>query len=195
MRLNSFLDLARDSVGMPGYVAQQLLNMRLSPQIVWMAALIFSCVNAIVVWGGIALVAPDDILVNMSGPMAMAAANLGVTAVSAVMLTHVGRLFGGVATFEQIFVIETWVLGLRIPVVIAVNLLGFAVPSLASIVGLIAGFLLFWITLNMLATAHGLKSLWHAFGVIVVSAIATAVIAVIVMSVTGINPTEFLLNV
>lgn len=186
MRAEDIPELARDSIGDPASVARTLIGMRLAPEVIWTAMALFSVLSTLVIW----VTMPGSLMGGLvGGPLFSVFSTMVITALSAVVILFVGRSMGGEGRFIDVLLAETWVLGLRVPILLVTQVLGLAAPGLAAILSLLAGFTLFWISLNFIMVALRLDNLWKSFFVVLIAAVVAAVIMVMILTILGVGPT------
>ncbi|XHE56773.1 YIP1 family protein [Phaeobacter sp. BS34] len=86
-------------------------------------------------------------------------------------MTWTGRWIGGQARFVDILAVNVWLNAVQIVLLAAVILLHLVLPLAASLIALVANFVMLAIFLLFIKEAHQFTSVWRAIGSVLMSAI------------------------
>lgn len=161
----------------------------------WMGLFLAVTVSALLAWlssqlfplpEGTAEVSP--VLTMTSQPLVLAGMQLVAVLIAAGLLAGVGRLFGGKGTFEDALLLTVWievVLLLVQAVQIAATLV---LPGVASILGVVAIALFFWLTVQFAKALHGFTSGVKVFLGVIGTAFAVGFVLSILAASFGLMP-------
>lgn len=88
-------------------------------------------------------------------------------------IAKIGQLMGGLGRFHDALLLMIFLQVMFLPAVALQLVLSVVTPALASLVTLVVMIFLTWVHLNFIAALHGFTSLGRAFGVLVLSVVAT----------------------
>lgn len=169
----------------PRLVAEQLLALRLSREVIVLAFALVVVLNTLIVtlmqtigYGG----APMPFVV---GPVVMVVMLAGMLATTMVFMTWVGRLMGGSGQIEDVAILLIWLQALRAlgQVIVAVAaLISGALASMLVIMALVVGI---WILVQFLAVAHRFDSVLRALLVLVFGSVALVIALSLLFSFMG----------
>ena len=105
-------------------------------------------------------VAGDDPLMRLlSDPMTMAGIEFFGMVLTAFLVTHIGRLFGGTGTFPDALLALAWI-ELMLVALLALQLVMLVLlPGTVDLLGMIAGALSIYLTVTMTKALHGFSSI------------------------------------
>ena len=88
-------------------------------------------------------------------------------------IAKIGQLMGGLGRFHDALLLMIFLQVMFLPAVALQLVLSVVTPALAGLVTLVVMIFLTWVHLNFIAALHGFTSLGRAFGVLVLSVVAT----------------------
>lgn len=88
-------------------------------------------------------------------------------------IAKIGQLMGGLGRFHDALLLMIFLQVMFLPAVALQLVLSVVTPALAGLVTLVVMIFLTWVHLNFIAALHGFTSLGRAFGVLLLSVVAT----------------------
>lgn len=168
---NAVIPLMRLSIQAPKSAAEQIISMRFERDALWSALALVAVLNTFLMYfvnqnaGNSGMQFPA----YFSQPLAMFVLSAGVTVVYVHAMYWAGQAVGGDGTLMDVLTIVVWFQALWVLAQIAVTVLAIAVPGLGAMLSLIVLIWGFWIFLNFLTVAVGLRTPWHAFAVVLMA--------------------------
>ncbi|AUR11600.1 Yip1 domain protein [Phaeobacter inhibens] len=163
--------LASLTFSAPTAAARLLLSVDWPRQALVLALLLTAVLNTLMLEVADAMLPSDGSLLPSMSPLPYAGAvfalHLGITA----LLTWTGRWIGGQARFVDILAVNVWLNAVQIVLLAAVILLHLVLPLAASLIALVANFVMLAIFLLFIKEAHQFTSVWRAIGSVLMSAI------------------------
>ncbi|KXF91891.1 YIP1 family protein [Phaeobacter inhibens] len=163
--------LASLTFSAPTAAARVLLSVDWPRQALVLALLLTAVLNTLMLEVADAMLPSDGSLLPSMSPLPYAGAvfalHLGITA----LLTWTGRWIGGQARFVDILAVNIWLNAVQIVLLAAVILLHLVLPLAASLIALVANFVMLAIFLLFIKEAHQFTSVWRAIGSVLMSAI------------------------
>lgn len=175
----------------PRAAATVLIELNFGKQALWALFWLVVIISVISAWINAQIIPPvtlpDGSPADVPSPFAFAI--ILVLALLAIVTAgfYVGRAFGGVARFEDILVLVTWVQMVLLVLQFAQTLSLLILPPLAGLIGLAGPILLLWLLTNFFATAHGFLSRGMVFVVMIGCSFVLGIVAGILLAVLGID--------
>ncbi len=176
--------LAVSTVRTPALAAREVMGLNLPLQALW-AGLGLVAVGHALFYLLSETVAPSPVTQIIGSPLRYFLLVVINMAIISVALHRVGRFMGGEGRFEDMLALIVWLNGLYLVALLAIMLIGMALPLLGVLLVISTVIAGFWITLNFVNEAHGLDSLWRALGVIVAATVVVFICLSIVQVVLG----------
>lgn len=176
--------LALATIRSPATAARDLMALNLPSQALWAGLGLVAVAHALFYLFS-ETVSPSPVTQIIGSPLRyflLVAVNMALTAFA---LHRVGRMMGGEAALDDVLVLIVWLNGLYLVSLLAVLLIGLAVPLLGMVLVFATVILGFWITLHFVNEAHRLGSLFRAFGVIVAAIIVVFICLSLVQVILG----------
>ncbi|MDB2490439.1 YIP1 family protein [Paracoccus sp. (in: a-proteobacteria)] len=147
----------------PDGAAVMLIRSGLPMPVRWMALIVAVSVSAILSWLSAQLfVVPEaeaqSIMTISSQPLVMAGLQLGAIVLASLLMTGVGRLFGGEGRFEDALLLTVWIEIVLLVVQLVQVALSLLSPTIAGFLGLAAIVLFLWLTVRFTKVLHGFRS-------------------------------------
>ena len=122
------------------------------------------------------LLSPSPLPAFLTNPANYALLQTVVLGGSIVLISVIGRKFGGQAGYGQIAAVMIWLSVVRAVIMVGLGLLVAGLPAL-GLLGLLGMIVIgVWITLTFVDETHGFGSLWRAAGVSVLAMLVLYVI-------------------
>lgn len=164
-------NLAVQTVTTPSEAARRLLSMNPGREVLWLAFFLAVVLNCLVQSGsGLLVATPDGGSASESIALFLAQTS-GFMLLSIMALLFVGRVLGGVATFNDIMILMVWLQFLQVAASFITLILAIALPILMVMFVIAVFGLSLYVTIHFLNEAHKFQSLWKSFGVILLSAL------------------------
>lgn len=168
----------------PSQMARLLIGLGLPVSARWMALLLAVSVSGLLAWfAGQLAPMPAELRTPftdaISQPLAMAGMQFCAVVVAAGLMAGVGRLFGGQGRFEDALLLTVWIEAVLLVIQLLQLVVVLVFPALASILGMIAIMLFFWLTVQFTKELHGFRNGAKVF----VGLIATAFVLGFVLSI------------
>ncbi|MEK0163479.1 YIP1 family protein [Phaeobacter sp. JH20_36] len=171
-----YQSLAGLTFSAPTAAARVLLSVDWPRRVLVLALLLTAVVNTMILQladlilpGNIAVLAAIQPLYYAGAVFAL---HLAVTA----LLTWTGRWIGGKAEFSDILAVNVWLNAVQIALLVAVMLLHLVLPLAASLIALLANFMMLAIFLLFIKEAHQFTSIWRAIGSVLMSAVLIVIL-------------------
>lgn len=194
--LNAFVTLAMRTLTDTRAVAQELLDMRISRPVLWLALALAVVLNALIYQVSLVLSPPAGPLPMLfASPLIFAMLIGGGLVLSIFATTYAGRALGGKATLEGIMTLLVWLQFLRFAVQIVSFVLMPIMPGLVAVLVLSASLYGIWLLLQFVDVAHEFNSLFVAFGALMLSGLAIMIGLAIILSMLGIQNMGLIPNV
>lgn len=157
----SLRDLLMETLTSPRSAAEQVLTLSIPRNAAWQAVIAFSAISAILTWASLQLAPlPTGYPEFASQPLPNFVVEAGGTLLFVHVLVWVGRIMGGQGHGDDLLVLMTWLVLIRMLIKGAGLLLLAIAPLLAGVFMLAAGLFSFWLLLNFVAAGHRLESVW-----------------------------------
>ncbi|TYB91052.1 Yip1 family protein [Oceaniovalibus sp. ACAM 378] len=195
MNLSVLLPMAVETVRDPRTVADRLMGLNLSREILWQALALVVVVSILLAEVG------NILLTSMSGmsapaffvsPLRMGLIQLSLLVLVVFAVFWFGRACGGTGRFQDGLVLVVWLQFMMVCLQVLQTLAILVFPALAWIIGIFGLVLFLWLLTNFIAIAHGFKSHAKVFLMIVASSFGFAfglslILALIGVSVPGVE--------
>ena len=147
----------------PAQAARLLIGLNLPMPARWMALFLAVSVSGLLAWlGNQVAPIPDEFRTTlrdaMSQPLVMAAIQLGAVMIAAGLMSAVGRAFGGHGRFHDALLLTVWIEAVLLLFQFLQIISALIIPVLASMLGMIAFVLFFWLTVQFTRELHGFTS-------------------------------------
>ncbi|MFS4583335.1 YIP1 family protein [Phaeobacter sp. C3_T13_0] len=163
--------LASLTFSAPTAAARVLLSVDWPRQALVLALLLTAVVNTLVLQIADLILPSGNGILSGIPPLPYAGAVFGLHLCVTVLLTWTGRWIGGQGDFISILAVNVWLNSVQIALLVAVMLLHLVVPLAASLIALVANFVMLAIFLLFIKEAHQFTSIWRAIGSVLMSAI------------------------
>lgn len=170
------------------------LNLPMSAR--WMGLVLAVCLSAGLSWISLVLF-PADPTVETTGtamsrmaaqPLVMAAVQAGVLVMTAVLMTVVGRAFGGTGDFPDALLLIVWIELVLFVVQLAQLVLALVFPPLAAILFLIAMILLVGLSILFTKALHGFESTARVALGVFATLLAAGMVLTLLAAALGLTP-------
>lgn len=176
-------DKIKHSITAPRAAAGQLLALRLPMQVGWMGFALVVVINTLAqALYSLIVPLPKEFEGASIPPFGFAIMFASALILSVIVITWVGRFFGGKAQLDQVLIILVWLQFLRALAQIGLVVIAVLIPQLSIFIGLGVSLLGVWLLVNFLAVAFDFDSLWKSFGVVMASGVFVLVGLVMVMT-------------
>ncbi len=171
----------------PAEAARRLMALQPGREVLWLALALVVVLNTF-------LHAVSNLLVPVQAPELQPLSESlvlyvlvagGGLVLSILAFYHVGSRMGGTGTFNEIMILMVWLQFMRVLVQAIMVVLLISAPVLSALAALAAFILGIYITVHFLDQAHRFGSPATAVGVLVLSALAIAVVLVVLMTLIG----------
>ena len=187
----SWMRAVWESIMEPSETARKLIGMDIPREALWTGLALIAVMNVMLL-SMLQLLSPapvafEDTALSLS-PFAYVAI-IGIFLALFVGGTHyVGRFFGGTGTFEATLAIIVWFQSVSLTLEAVQLVLVLISPALGSIFGMLSLGALIWVFINFINVLHGFDNLGKAAVTIVLSLVATALVAGIILTILGVGP-------
>ncbi len=177
MELNftSLFTLTHYSISHPREAVRMLLAMQVPMAARWTGLVVVGVLSALMFHLSF-MMQPADVQEVFSRfvmtPLFTAAVQTVFVLVSAVAVYRVGRMQGGIGSFEDGLLLVVWVQAVSVFIQIVQLLLMPVLPPAAEVLGLFGVGVYFWLMTHFIAELHGFKSLGLVFLSIILTMIA-----------------------
>jgi hypothetical protein len=178
-------ELARLTLSDPEQGGRQLLAMNPPIEARWMAM-------GAAILSGVVLAYLLPVIAGQAGsvlsPFAAVGVQIGANMLAVILMTNVGRVFGGQGRFEDAVLLVAWLQALMVGVQLVQLVALVILPPFAGIVTILAIALFFWLLTGFVQALHGFQSrLMVLFGVLG-SMFAAAFVVSFVLILLGVDP-------
>lgn len=188
---SAFLALVRESVVEPRASARRIMDAGVPVSARWQGLALVVVLSAVLGQAATWLMpGAAGIAGGMAGPMQSVMLQGGALLAMVFAAHHVGRMMGGRGRFEDALLLITWLQGIMVLVQLVQVVALVVLPPLAGIFSILGVALFLWLLTNFLAELHGFESLGKVLGAVVVTAVALAFVAAILLSILGISPPQ-----
>ncbi len=179
----SLSELAVLTLTNPAEAARNLLALRPGREVLWLGFFLAVVLNGLVQLGidhfvpvpeGEPVLPPEPVLMNL-------VRSAGAMLLSIAAFLFIGRLMGGVASFDDVMILTVWLQYLQIAALLVTLVVSLVLPFLMVMFLLATAIISLYVTLHFLNEAHKFGSILKSFGVVVLSALV-AVPFVLVLS-------------
>lgn len=190
MRLSVLLPMAVDTVKTPREMAERLMAMNLSREVLWQALTLVVVVSIILAeLSNLALVtiAASETPVMFLSPLRMGMIQLALLVMMVFAIFWLGRACGGRGRFQDGLILVVWLQFMMVCLQAVQTVALVVLPPLAWIIG-IAGLVLFlWLLTHFIAAAHGFTSLLRTFLMIVAASFGFAFGLSLILALIGVS--------
>ena len=178
--------LALLTVRDPAEAARQVMAMDLPRQVLWLALIVVSLLNTILLFTP-AVVAGLPVL--LPGMLANPVPYFVMVSVGLVVMIHVlhwiGLKMGGTGTLGDVAAVLIWMQALRVAVQAVSLVLQFVFPLFTIFLAVAVGVYSLYILLHFIDQAHRLGSLARSAGVLIASVLALALAMTLLLTLLG----------
>ena len=179
--------LAIETVQSPRTAARKIMGLHLSREVLWTGLVLAGAVNTIIYSTSLLMTDISMLPALFRNPLMFFVLITGLLALTVHAFYWTGRALGGRGDLGELLALLVWLQGLRaVAQAVMVVLLPIS-PVLGQLFSLVVGILGLWITVNFVAEALRLPSLFHALGVLLVAAVGMVLGLVILAGLIGIS--------
>ena len=184
--IGALMGLLRETLADPRATARRLISLQLPIEARWMAFALATLASVIVLQGlGMVATGSTEMPSPMLFVLLLASANL----VGVVAIHQVGRLMGGLGSFEDTLLLVAWLQSIQVMLILLQSIAFLVLPPLGGIVQIVGLVVLLWLLTSFVAELHGFRSLWAVFGMIVVVSLGLSFVLLAVLAGLGLAPT------
>lgn len=180
-----------DTIYAPRTAARQLLGLDLPGNEIWMALVLATVLNAIAyicTLMAFPQLAPP-ILLSLS-PLMLTGMFFVSMAAGTAALFWGGKTVGGVARFNDLLLLITWLQFIRLAIQIGTFALMLFLPGLAGILNLLATLYVVWILLSFVNEAQGFDSIGKSIANLLLGFLGLVIVLSFLISVVGLGTYE-----
>ncbi|WP_170481893.1 YIP1 family protein [Ruegeria arenilitoris] len=179
--------LVMTTVTNPAEAARQLLALKLNRETLWLGLALAIVLNSLVhvVSNMLAPLQDPDLQVLAGSLVLYVVLAGGSLLLSIAAVFQVGRLLGGTGSFEDVMILMVWMQFFRVLVQVFSLILMLIMPGLFAVLAFAAALLMLYVVVHFIDQAHRFGSPLKALGVLVLSALAIAVIVIVLLSLVG----------
>jgi hypothetical protein len=178
-------DLARLTLSDPEQGGRQLLAMNPPMEARWMAM-------GAAILAGVVLAYLLPVIAGQAGsvisPFAAVGIQIGANLLAVVLMTNVGRAFGGQGQFVDAVLLVAWLQALMVGVQLVQLVALLILPPLAGIVTILAIALFFWLLTGFVQALHGFQSRMMVLFGVLGSMFAAAFVVSFILIMLGVDP-------
>ncbi|OWU77273.1 YIP1 family protein [Marinibacterium profundimaris] len=178
--------LALLTVKDPAEAARQVMAMGLPRQVLWLALIVVSLLNTILLFTP-AIVAGLPVL--LPGVLANPVPYFLLVSVGLVVMIHViwwiGAKMGGTGSLDDVAAVMIWMQALRVAVQAVSLVLQFLFPIFTLFLAVAVGVYSLYILLHFIDQAHRMGSLARSAGVLIASVLALALAMTLLLTLVG----------
>lgn len=179
--LESYLTLARDSIQRPTEAAARLLAFNLSDDVRWLGLGVVVTSSAVLAFL-VGLLFPVPVETPWGwltgSPLLMAGVQAGLLVLVALAMAQVGQMFEGKGRFRDALLLVVWIETILLGVQIVQVVMMMFFPLIASLLGVVAVGLFFWLLAQFTKALHGFRHL----GLVALGMAGTMVLTAIALS-------------
>ncbi|MAC80676.1 MAG: hypothetical protein CML66_21725 [Rhodobacteraceae bacterium] len=170
----------------PAEAARQVMALNIPRQVLWLALVVVSLLNTILLFLPTAVLNLPVILPGiLAHPIAyFVMISAGLMAMIYVM-QWVGLKMGGNGTLEDVASVIIWLQALRVAVQAVALILQFVFPLFTILLSVVVGLYSLYIILHFIDQALRLKSLGRSAGVLIASVLALAIAMTLLLALVG----------
>lgn len=176
--------LLREAFVTPQLSLRRILNLGLGSGDLWLGAALASVLSVVLLYGGLLLSGPgqSDLVWMLPQPFLVAAFQLGLTALMALLTYRLGAIAGGRGGFEASLTAMVWLQLLMVAVQLAQVVVSALIPPLGGLIGLAGIGLFLWLLTRFVAEVHGFRNLAMVFGAVLLTMVAAALVIGVILS-------------
>lgn len=187
----ALLELARETVVKPQDSARRLMALNLPMAACWRIMALVVVLSVITSQLFFFLLAPGEVMLGVfSSPFLTTLVQGGVLVLTAMAVQGIGRLMGGTGQFADVVLLLSWLQFIMVLLQVVQLAVMLILPPVASLLGLLAAGLFFWLLTNFIAVVHGFRSLGLVFAMVMVSIVVLALLMGVVLTALGIGVAE-----
>lgn len=178
--------LALLTVKDPPEAARRLMGLGVSRDVLWLALLVVSLLNTLLLFGPAVLLQLHVLLPGaLAQPVAYAAMVTGGLFAMIFGIHWVGTKMGGTGSLDDVAVLFIWMQALRVGVQAVSLVLQFVFPLFNILLAVVVGFYSLYIVLHFIDQAHRLESLGRAAGVFIATLLALVLALAVLLTLVG----------
>ncbi|WP_170606989.1 YIP1 family protein [Ruegeria arenilitoris] len=179
--------LVMTTVTNPAEAARQLLALKLNRETLWLGLALAIVLNSLVhVVSNMLAPLQDPDLQALAGSLVLYVVLAGGSLLLSIAAVYqVGRLLGGTGSFEDVMILMVWMQFFRVLVQVFSLILMLIMPGLFAVLAFAAALFMLYVVVHFIDQAHRFGSPLKALGVLVLSALAIAVIVIVLLSLVG----------
>ncbi|MFY0595802.1 MAG: hypothetical protein JXQ85_05185 [Cognatishimia sp.] len=179
-----------DTIKAPKQAARQVLALELDGPTIWQGLALATILNAVVFVVTILAFPPAaPPMVLTISPVTLAVMFFTSMSIGTISLFWGGRIVGGIASFNDLLALVTWLQYMRLAVQLGGFVLMIAAPSVALLLTSLALLYGVWILLNFIYEAQGFDSFGKAMANLLLGFVGLVFIFSILISFLGFGPT------
>ncbi|MEM9524052.1 MAG: Yip1 family protein [Pseudomonadota bacterium] len=162
----NLLNLAGETLRAPRQGARQVLNLGLTPAVLWQLVILVVVLGVLLGWLTLAFLVPQ----TQGSPFSLFRSPLALGIVQGSILVlmifgtyWIGRAFGGAGDFEGTMAVMVWLQVILLMVQLVQTIAFLLVPPLGALIGYLALVMTIWLFVNFVAELHGFESLGMVF--------------------------------
>ena len=183
-------DLFRQTLNDPRGAAARLLRMDVQLSDLLRAAGLVTVLNTIVFSLSLALFGGSDVPGLFASPFTYATVMFAGLIVYGGLVGFTGRSLGGEGRFADVLVMLVWLQAMRVVAQVIVPVLAVLLPFLSAPAAIAIGLFGIWLTLNMIAEAHGFEHLGRAFLAALLAGMGLVVALIMLLTLLGVAPPQ-----
>lgn len=184
-------DLFRQTLNDPRGAAARLLRMDVQLPDLLRAAGLVTVLNTIVFSLSLALFG-SDAPGFLGSPFTYATVMFAGIIAYGGLIGFTGRSLGGQGRFADVLVMLVWLQAMRVVAQVIVTVLAIILPFLSAPAAIAIGLFGIWLTLNMIAEAHGFESLGRAFLAALFAGMGLVVALIMLLTFLGVAPPQLI---
>ncbi|WBU54126.1 Yip1 family protein [Paracoccus sp. SCSIO 75233] len=160
------VSLARNTFRAPDLAMRHLRALDLPLAARWMALILSVALSTLLTAMSLALFPagiPLVLVLLVQSPIQFALLQLGGLAICVFLLSSLGRMLGGRGDFADSLLVVAWVQLLYVVIQAAQLVLMLVLPLVASLFGMVATVIMFWITVRLVRALHGFSNSFLVF--------------------------------
>lgn len=181
--------LAGRAVTDPRAAYREVRAMDLGRSVMWQILVLLSLgrVLLIGIFDGARFIVPFGTTPIVVSPFAYTMVLIAGFVVMIYMVHYTGRLMGGTGTFDGSMAVAVLLEGLAFALVVVQIVIGWILPGIVGIVGLIALPVMLYCALSYIDELHGFGSMLKAFGMIVLAIVGLSLGITILLTLLGVG--------
>ncbi|MEC3862974.1 YIP1 family protein [Mesobacterium sp. TK19101] len=183
-----FSDLVWRTLSAPRDMAEWLLSLRLSEAVLWPAFALVVVLDTLF-FQLLVMQAPDQVLLvpALASPVLYLALSALWLSGMILLVTGIGRMFGGTAQAQDVAVLVIWLMGLDALVSGLQAALVAVAPGLVQVVAMIATFAGIWLSVVFISVAHRFTGPFVAMFVLLLSVLGAGLVLGLALGFLGVS--------